>query len=99
MAGTVRIEADRWGDPVLVDGEALDLAESLKVWKHSPTGFAWGYGGSGPAQLALAILLRFVDAGTASRLHQQFKWDHVARWPQPGPLDVRVDVIRWLAQL
>ena len=23
---------------------------------HSPTGFAWGYGGSGPSQLALAIL-------------------------------------------
>jgi hypothetical protein len=33
---------------------------------HSPTGFEWGYGGSGPADLALALLL---DAlGEASRL-------------------------------
>lgn len=24
---------------------------------HSPTGFSWGYGGSGPADLALAILV------------------------------------------
>jgi hypothetical protein len=28
----------------------------LDVANKSPTGFAWGYGGSGPAQLALAIL-------------------------------------------
>lgn len=29
----------------------------LDVRDHSPTGFAWGYGGSGPAQLALALLI------------------------------------------
>jgi hypothetical protein len=28
----------------------------LDLFNHSPTGFEWGYGGSGPAQLALAIL-------------------------------------------
>lgn len=37
-------------------GERIDPAESLAVRNHSPTGFAWGYGGSGPAQLALAVL-------------------------------------------
>jgi hypothetical protein len=26
------------------------------VTYHSPSGFAWGYGGSGPADLALTIL-------------------------------------------
>ena len=26
------------------------------LWNHSPTGFEWGYCGSGPAQLALALL-------------------------------------------
>ena len=31
----------------------LDLRLDLR--NHSPTGFSWGYGGSGPAQLALAI--------------------------------------------
>jgi hypothetical protein len=91
------IQAARWGGDVLVDGDALDLVESLRVWRHSPSGFAWGYAGSGPAQLALAILLRFTDADTASRLHQAFKSEHVARWPQPAPLDERVDVRAWLA--
>lgn len=93
-----RITASAWGDPVLVDGVWLDLEESQGVWNHSPTGFAWGYGGSGPAQLALAILLRFTDADTATALHQQFKWDHVARWRQAGPLDELVDVPAWLAR-
>jgi hypothetical protein len=91
------IRAFCWDAPVLVDGEPLDLAASLKVWNHSPSGFAWGYAGSGPAQLALAILLRFTDDETASRLHQRFKFDHVARWPQAGPLDERVNVQAWLA--
>jgi hypothetical protein len=27
------------------------------VVKHSPSGFSWGYGGSGPADLALSILV------------------------------------------
>jgi len=31
----------------------------LDVRRHSPTGHAWGYGGSGPSQLALDILCEF----------------------------------------
>ena len=50
---------------------------------HSPTGFEIGYGGSGPADLALAILADWtgdpVDLvlrgrGRAAEFHQQFKW-------------------------
>jgi Family of unknown function (DUF6166) len=37
---------------VTVDGRRLN--PRLDLWNHSPTGFEWGYGGSGPAQLALA---------------------------------------------
>lgn len=33
-----------------------DLAPRLDLVNHSPAGLNWGYGGSGPAQLALAIL-------------------------------------------
>lgn len=90
------VTARHFGAPVFLDGDPLDLAASLRVWNHSPTGFAWGYGGSGPAQLALAILLRYTDEATAVRLHQAFKWDHVARWSD-GPLDEWVDVSGWLA--
>lgn len=31
--------------------------------KHSPTGFAWGYAGSGPADLALNLLCMVVPVG------------------------------------
>lgn len=59
----------------------LDLQPSLKIWNHSPDGFEWGYGGSGPAQLALAILYDSSgDAWLCSHLHQEFKWQHVAKW-------------------
>lgn len=38
------------------DGRSYPLPLRLEIRSHSPTGFEWGYGGSGPAQLALAIL-------------------------------------------
>ena len=33
---------------------------------HSPDGFEWGYGGSGPADLALAILVDFFEEDPAA---------------------------------
>jgi hypothetical protein len=57
----------------------LDPGPSLKLFNHSPTGFSWGYGGSGPAQLALAILLDFTgDPEIAVRFHQTFKTDKIS---------------------
>ena len=50
------------------------LAWRLDLSNHSPTGFEWGYAGSGPAQLALAILADALgDDARALRLHQRFK--------------------------
>jgi hypothetical protein len=46
--------------------------------RHSPDGFSWGYGGSGPAELARCLLL---DATGTDTGYQQFKFDVVARWP------------------
>lgn len=67
---------------VTVDGKVLDLRLSLLLRQHSPTGFAWGYGGSGPAQTALAILLDVTeDADLALEFYQRFKVDHVMQWP------------------
>ena len=81
---------------VTVDGAPLDWRPSLAVRSHSPRGPAWGYGGSGRAQLALAILLAVTDAATAERFYQRFKWGVLAlieadRWA----LDAG-DVRRWL---
>lgn len=52
-------------------GRRLPLA--IDVINHSPTGFEWGYGGSGPAQLALAILCDAVGKEKALMLYQRFK--------------------------
>lgn len=43
------------------DQERLTPERSLELVNHSPSGFEWGYGGSGPAQLALALLLDYTD--------------------------------------
>lgn len=46
---------------------------------HSPTGFEFGYGGSGPADLALNILVKIgVPFHLAMALHQDFKWEFIA---------------------
>jgi hypothetical protein len=55
----------------------------LDLFNHSPAGFSWGYGGSGPAQLALALLTDALgDDDLALRLHQAFKFRVVACWPE-----------------
>jgi len=67
------------------------------IWRlHSPTGFAWGYGGSGPADLALNILLLFVDKETAYQLHQKFKRDFISTMPFEGGVIKRDDILSWL---
>ncbi len=65
------------------NGKPLDLNASLKVENHSPTGFCWGYAGSGPAQLALAILLEQFngDRARALSIYQEFKSKIVSRLP------------------
>jgi Family of unknown function (DUF6166) len=57
------------------DGKVLSLDASLKIVNHSPTGFNWGYEGSGPAQLALAICLEHLngDKQYALAVYQEFK--------------------------
>jgi hypothetical protein len=71
---------------VMCDGERLSPRASLAVRNHSPDGFNWGYGGSGPAQLALGLMLDFLDdephaREIAQHHYQQFKWDVIARLP------------------
>jgi hypothetical protein len=49
---------------------------------HSPTGLEWGYCGSGPAQLALAILADHLgNDEPALNLYQRFKWQVISELP------------------
>lgn len=55
---------------------------------HSPDGFEWGYGGSGPADLALNILRMFVPPPEAWRLHHEFKFGVIAIMDREKPVIV-----------
>ncbi|EHL72028.1 hypothetical protein HMPREF1032_03106 [Subdoligranulum sp. 4_3_54A2FAA] len=67
-----------------------------RIHYHSPSGIEWGYGGSGPADLALNILSLYVEERTAYELHQQFKQDFITVMPREGGTIKREDIITWL---
>lgn len=62
----------------------LELEPSLKIRSHSPTGFEFGHHGSGPAQLALAILMDFTGKVPHPEMYQRFKSWHLSNIPHPG---------------
>ncbi|MCW9027176.1 MAG: DUF6166 domain-containing protein, partial [Thiovulaceae bacterium] len=55
---------------VTYDDAPLDLRLDLK--EHSPLGFEWGYNGSGPKQLALAIMAKFSTEDTVLKYYKEF---------------------------
>jgi hypothetical protein len=72
----------------------------LDLWNHSPTGFEWGYCGSGPAQLALAILADHCqDDERALNFYQRYKWAVVAELPHREWIITSVDIDRALQSL
>jgi|SRR5882672_8684704 len=61
-------------------GGMRDLNPRLDLARHSPTGFGWGYEGSGPAQLALAMLADALgDDERARKLYQLYKSERIAK--------------------
>ncbi len=62
-------------------GGVSPLPLRLDLANKSPTGFSWGYGGSGPAQLALALLADAIGEKEALEVYQDFKRDYVAVLP------------------
>ncbi len=74
------------------------LDPRLDLRNHSPTGFSWGYSGSGPAQLALAILSHALHCDErAEELYQDFKDAVVARFDQNQPWRLTTDdVLAWV---
>ncbi len=62
--------------------EGVPLPWRLDLRRRSPTGLEWGYHGSGPAQLALALLAHATaDIPRALALYQDYKEAVVARLP------------------
>lgn len=76
-----QLENEVW---VVTDLKRADLPLCLDIRNHSPTGFEWGYAGSGPAQLALAILAHATGQTTALKHYMAFKNEVIARLPKAG---------------
>lgn len=88
-----------YGEPggrVTVNDQPLDPRLDLK--NHSPTGFSWGYSGSGPSQLALAVLANEYgdDWAQENGRYMAFKRDVIALFdPNLGFTLTSEDVARW----
>lgn len=83
---------------VVEGGNSMDLSPepSQEIINHSFDGFNWGYGGSGPAQLALGLLLDVTgDSEIASRYYQLFKLDAVSQFSENWEIS-EVAIRRWL---
>lgn len=74
---------------VYLDGLLLTPKQSQKIINHSPDGFNWGYGGSGPAQLALAVVSKVTGKPDG---YQDFKWKYIANIPQEDDFDFQFEL-------
>lgn len=81
--GAVVRVAEGWEVPKPPVFEVLpELPGRQDLMNHSPTGLEWGYGGSGPAQAALAMLADATgDDAYALAMYQTFKEQVVGRLP------------------
>ena len=84
-------------DPDGKRGPQYPLNPRFDLRNHSPTGFAWNYGGSGPAQLALALLADVTgDDDVAQKLYQAYKWEIIGRLPK-GPWEIAEEaIVAWI---
>ncbi len=77
------------GDAVVTviepDKPPRPLDPRLDLRSHSPTGFEWGYAGSGPAQLALALAADVLrDDDRALLVYQRLKFELVGAFAEEG---------------
>jgi hypothetical protein len=76
---------------VRLDGKRLDPRPSQKYHNHSPDGFNWGYAGSGPAQLALAIMLKITGKPDG---YMDLKFDFITTLPQGKDFEIEFELAK-----
>lgn len=84
-----KLDGDAESREVYLDGKWLDPRPSQKEHNHSPDGFSWGYEGSGPAQLALAIVLRLTGKSDG---YQDFKRRVIAKIPMHEDFEITFEL-------
>jgi hypothetical protein len=87
------------GPRVMMTGSVTSkyLDPCLHLRNHSPDGLAWGYPGSGPSQLALALCVDVLeDEQHALDIYQQFKDTFIAFLPMDEPWTASDTVLRAL---
>jgi hypothetical protein len=87
------------GGPVMVtvikkDGSENQLNPRNDLMNHSPDGFQYGYGGSGPAQLALAICSYVLGDEKGLSVYQQYKFAVIAKLPYGQEWEITDDEVR-----
>lgn len=77
----------------------LDHRTDLR--NHSPSGVRWGYLGSGPSQLALAICAHATkDDALALQVYQHFKEEVIAKLDPDKPFEMKQsDVVKFIAMI
>jgi hypothetical protein len=79
---------------VFKNGIPFTHDETYRYVTHSPTGFAWGYQGSGPSQLAFALLLDVTDDPEyCKKTYQDFKWETVGNWDKDNEWEMTSEEI------
>ena len=73
------------------------------ICRHSPDGFEWGYGGSGPSDTALSIMVdHFTHQGVenprkkADLVYQDFKWKFISVALESGFVVNEAQIEDWL---
>jgi len=91
-------EIENWKEDIICtrDENGIHTNVPCRITYHSPDGFEWGYGGSGPSDFALNILSIFIGQDLAFQYHQDFKWEFIAPLPPEGgtiPMEIILDWI------
>ena len=88
------------GNAVFANGKPLPMTAAAR--RSSPTGFNWGYGGSGPFATAHSILAHLYGPQAADKMAGDFKFQVIAKLELHNDFElpysnVREWVRRWRA--
>lgn len=83
-----------------VETNVIHFCRADGVGCHSPTGFEWGYGGSGPSDLAYNILRTIgLPIPKAQALYHHFKRAFIESMPHEGRTIKEAEIWQWINEM